>query len=122
METCEQCGGDMHLIRAENPALSRCVSCGHELSFLWDPAPPPDPHGDADGLLVIDAFNGRNKQAVLIIKHALDWTPAQSLQFLRDNVREVFWSWGDGLHHLVDLQQRLTDLGVSCRIERVRGR
>ena len=112
----------MRLIRAENPALSRCESCGQELAFLWDPPLPPDPDGDADGLLVIDDFNGRAKQAVLIIKDALAWTPSQSLDFLRNDVREIFWPWSDGLHHLVDLRQRLDDLGVSCRVTRVRGR
>ena len=89
--------------------------------LLWDPALPPHPDGDADGLLVIDHFNGREKQAVLIIKDALGWTPSQSLDFLRDDVRELFLP-RENLHHLMDLRQRLDKLGVSCRIERVRGR
>lgn len=90
METYEHCGGDVPLKRAEKTAHASCTFCGRELPILWTPVGPPDPNGDADGLLVIDDFNNREKQAVLIIKHALGWTPSQSLKFLRDSVREIF--------------------------------
>jgi hypothetical protein len=122
IQTCENCGVAMQIVRVDNPGKARCPGCGHEVDFLSDPPAPEDPYGDADGLLIVESFNGREKQAALVLRQTLGLTPKASLDLVRDASPRVFWPWSRGLWGLFDLKDRLNSLGVSSRIERIRGR
>jgi hypothetical protein len=113
------CGTAMELIRACNPGKVRCPQCGHEVDFLSDPAPPEDPHGETDGLLVIESFNGQEKHAALALRSGLKLTPAEALSLVHEEHPQIRWAWNCGLWRLFELKERLDAIGVSSRIERV---
>jgi hypothetical protein len=122
IEICEKCGAAMQLVKWQNPGKARCPDCGHEVDFLSDPPLPEDPDGNADGLLIIESFNGREKQAALVLRRMLELTPKAALNLVHDQSPQVFWPWSRGLCRLFDLKCFLDSLGVSSRIERIRGR
>lgn len=76
-------------------------------------------HGNADGLLVIESFNGHEKQAALVLRSALRLTPADALALVRDENPEIPWSWKVGMSPLFELKERLDSIGVTSRIERI---
>lgn len=118
LQPCTKCGGVLEILRASNPCLVRCTDCGTEEWSLCDPPIPDDPDGHADGILEIDSFNDRERQAALIIRDATHWSPRDVLAIVNQSRPTIFRAFTDGLHHLVDLRDRLLSIGVSCRILR----
>jgi hypothetical protein len=120
-ESCQKCGAAMELVQPLNPAFARCPVCGHELLFIWDPPPPVDPYGDADGVLVIESFNGNDMRAAVELRRTLQLTPAEALELVRTGLPRIPWPWSK-LWGMYDLKERLDKIGVSSRTERVRRR
>ena len=80
IEVCEKCGMAMETARVENPALARCRNCGHEMYFVWDPAPQPDAsHDDSDAVLIIDSTNGKDLEAAAAIRPLTGLTSSEAL-------------------------------------------
>lgn len=114
----------MELVQPHNPATVRCPACGHSVVFLWDPVIPvtPDPDGDADGLLVVDSYNGQEIPAAMELRRFLTLTPLEALKLVRERPSQLLWPFRKGIWRLRELKERLDSIGVSSHIRRTKNR
>ena len=117
---CEKCGGKMIAIRIENPAMSRCEDCGHEVEYIWDPAFAfSEPEDDRDAILFLED-SGTNILKVAKIIRTLDGLDSPSaLSLTKMNTPEIGRRIFPRIWQLIQLQEKLEEAGAKTRLERI---
>ena len=121
-EDCEKCGGSTELVWLDICMATRCTVCGHSIATILDPYVPElaDPDEDADGLLIVDSYNGQEVAAGMEFRKFLTLTPQEALKLVRERPTQLRWPFRNGIRRLTELKQRLDSIGVSSRITRVK--
>jgi hypothetical protein len=102
------------------PGVVRCSSCGHEVSFLWDPVPPDStPSEDtSDSILSLDDAGPEPLAVAVAIRPLTGLTRERALALVRAGRGEIarrdHWrAW-----ELDDLKKKLDGLGAKTTLTR----
>jgi hypothetical protein len=118
---CEKCGGRMVGVQpARIPGVARCSSCGHEVSFLWDPALPDSTRQEdtSGGILRLDDAGPEPLAVAAAIRPLTGLSSERALALVRAGRSEIARRNHWRIWELENLKKRLDELGATTTLTR----